>query len=308
MSGAPPPPPPPPPPPVPGGFGAPPPPPPPPPPPALPGAPPPPPPPPVPGGFGAPPPPPPPPPVPGAPPPPPPPPVPGVPGAPPPPPPLPGIPGAPPPPPPPPGVPRAPPPPPPPGVPLPPGVPPPPPPPGGTLPPGFRPMLPATPDGRAYSLPAGGRLSVFDIARAHKPAKQMKKVNWDKLNKNTAVKTGTLWHHSASSPDVAPKIKVLAHEVEELFSRQEVVKKKKGEETDGGAEAAKKQTVINLLDQKTSLNVNIFLKQFKMPNAQLVQIISEGDYNKISIDQLKALLKLLPDKNIVSKHTHHNEP
>ncbi|XP_019851227.1 PREDICTED: inverted formin-2-like [Amphimedon queenslandica] len=289
--GAPPPPPPPPPPPAPGGFGAPPPPPPP-PPPALPGAPfppPPPPPPPPPGVPGAPPPPPPPPGVPGAPPPPPPPP--GIPGAPPPPPPPPGVPGAPPPPPPPPGVPGAPPPP--PGVP---GVPP--PPPFASLPAGFRPP----PDGRTQSLPAGGRLSVFDIARAHKPAKQMKKVNWEKLNRNTAVKTGTLWHHSASSPDIAPKIKVLTHEVEELFSRQEVVKKKKGgDEPDGGAEGAKKQTVINLLDQKTSLNINIFLKQFKMPNAQLVGYISDGDNSKISIDQLKALLKLLPDKNLVDQ-------
>ena len=137
----------------------------------------------------------------------------------------------------------------------------------------------------------------------------MKKVNWEKLNRNTAVKTGTLWHHSASSPDVAPKIKVLTHEVEELFSRQEVVKKKKGgDEADGGAEGGKKPTVINLLDQKTSLNINIFLKQFKMPNAQLVGYISDGDYNKISIDQLKALLKLLPDKNLVRRHetsTHH---
>ena len=57
---------------------------------------------------------------------------------------------------------------------------------------------------------------------------------------------------------------------------------------------------VTLLDQKTSLNVNIFLKQFKMDNASIVMMISNGDSSKMSIDQLKALEKLLPDSSMVS--------
>lgn len=57
---------------------------------------------------------------------------------------------------------------------------------------------------------------------------------------------------------------------------------------------------VTLLDQKTSLNVNIFLRQFKTDNASIVSMIRDGDASKMSIDQLKALEKLLPDSSMVS--------
>ena len=57
---------------------------------------------------------------------------------------------------------------------------------------------------------------------------------------------------------------------------------------------------VTLLDTKTSLNVNIFLKQFKTDNASIVTMIRDGDSSKMSIDQLKALEKLLPDSSMVS--------
>ena len=251
-----------------------------------------PPPPPMPGAPGVPPPPPP-PPMPGIPPPPPPP---GAPGIPPPPPPPPGAPGIPPPPPPP-GAPGIPPPPPPPGAP---GIPPPPPPPGapGIPPPPGAPGVPPPPPMPGFSGPAthGRSMSLFDVARTHRPSKQMKKLNWEKLNKRVADKNGTLWHRS-STPDIEPKVKVQVIEIEELFSRPQIVRQAKGKEDE---KEEKKSTVVNLLDQKTSLNVNIFLKQFKMPNEKLVAIMQEGDCSKISVDQLKALQKLLPDKSTVS--------
>ena len=266
-----------------------------------------PPPPPMPGATGVPPPPPPPPPPPGAPgiPPPPPPPgapgipppplPPGAPGIPPPPPPPPGVPGIPPPPPPP-GAPGIPPPPPPPGAP---GIPPPPPgPPGVPPPPPGAPGIPPPPPMSGFTGPVthGRSMSLFDVARTHRPSKQMKKLNWEKLNKRVADKNGTLWHRG-SAPDIEPKVKVQVIEIEELFSRPEIVRQAKGKEDE---KEEKKSTVVNLLDQKTSLNVNIFLKQFKMPNEKLVAIMQEGDCSKITVDQLKALQKLLPDKSTVS--------
>ena len=60
---------------------------------------------------------------------------------------------------------------------------------------------------------------------------------------------------------------------------------------------------MTLLDQKTSLNVNIFLKQFKTDNASIITMIRDGDSSKMSIDQLKALEKLLPDSPTVSYDT-----
>ena len=87
----------------------------------------------------------------------------------------------------------------------------------------------------------------------------MRKVNWVKVPRNVATKPSTLWHPSTKDDErVEPKVHVNTETVEELFSRAEIVKKTKEQ---GEVEA--KPKVISLLDQKTSLNVNIFLKQFK---------------------------------------------
>ena len=54
------------------------------------------------------------------------------------------------------------------------------------------------------------------------------------------------------------------------------------------------------MDSKASLNINIFLKQFRTSNKEVVAIITEGNVEKISLEQLKAFEKLLPDKGTVS--------
>ena len=90
----------------------------------------------------------------------------------------------------------------------------------------------------------------------------MRKVNWVKVPRNVATKPSALWHPSTKDDEKAePKVCVDMATVEDLFSRAEVVKKVKG--GGGEEEAAAKPKVISLLDQKTNLNVNIFLKQFK---------------------------------------------
>ena len=58
---------------------------------------------------------------------------------------------------------------------------------------------------------------------------------------------------------------------------------------------------INLLDMKRSMNVNIFLKQFKMTNDAVVDLIRHGDDAKIGVEKLKGLLKILPEKDEVKK-------
>jgi len=50
---------------------------------------------------------------------------------------------------------------------------------------------------------------------------------------------------------------------------------------------------------KRSMNVNIFLKQFKMSNEQIVELIKQGDDQKIGAEKLKGLLKTLPEKDEV---------
>ena len=133
----------------------------------------------------------------------------------------------------------------------------------------------------------------MDLARSHVPSKTMKKFNWQKLPKHTATKAGTLWELTSYA---CMKFDIKVYEVEDLFARKEIVSQPK-EATDNA-----KPSVICLLDQKTSLNISIFLRQFKMPNQDIVAIINDGNCSKISIDQLKALQKLLPDNATVSSY------
>ena len=59
-----------------------------------------------------------------------------------------------------------------------------------------------------------------------------------------------------------------------------------------------------MLDNKTSLNINIFLKQFRTSNKEIIAIILQGNTERITLEQLKAFEKLLPDRGTVSINTH----
>lgn len=56
---------------------------------------------------------------------------------------------------------------------------------------------------------------------------------------------------------------------------------------------------ILILDNKKSMSVNIFLKQFKQNNKEIVAMIKEGDMNKIGNERLRGLQKILPDSDDV---------
>ncbi|XP_073426434.1 inverted formin-2 isoform X3 [Dendrobates tinctorius] len=280
--------------------------------------------PPLPGALASPPPPPPPPPLPGMeglppPPPPPPPPFPGMGGLPPPPPPLPGMGGMPPPPPPfpvmggfappPPPLPGMcgfpPPPPPLPGAGGPPpplpgmcGFPPPPPPfPGAGGPPPPPPgMIPPPPGGfgeevvvahMSYSL-GYARLPCFKV---NKPSLKMKKLNWQKLPPNVAKDGQSLWS-SANIIEETPEPNYSS--IEQLFCLPQATAKDKA-----STPAKKPPKEISFLDPKKNLNLNIFLKQFRCANEEIIGLIEKGDRSKFDIEVLKQFLKLLPEKHEV---------
>ncbi|XP_050753874.1 inverted formin-2-like [Gymnogyps californianus] len=54
---------------------------------------------------------------------------------------------------------------------------------------------------------------------------------------------------------------------------------------------------ITFLDSKKSLNLNIFLKQFKCSNEEVAAMVQNGDRTKFDVEVLKQLLKLLPEKH-----------
>ncbi|KAM8921364.1 inverted formin-2 [Pelodytes ibericus] len=287
------------------------------------------------GGF----PPPPPPPLPGmgASPPPPPPPLPGMGGFPPPPPPLPGMGGFPPPPPPPlPGMGGFPPPPPPPlpgmgGFPPPPppplpgmgGSPPPPPPPlpgmGGFPPPppplpgmgGFPPPPPPLPGMGGPPPPPpqfpglGGSSSdavLFaqvgyslgysrqSCIAVNRPSLKMKKLNWQKLPPNVIQEShSSMWASTGTSKE---SLEPNYSSIEQLFCLPQAKTKEQ-------TPVQKAPKEITFLDSKKNLNLNIFLKQFRSSNEEIVSLIEKGDRSKFDIEILKQFLKLMPEKHEV---------
>jgi hypothetical protein len=56
---------------------------------------------------------------------------------------------------------------------------------------------------------------------------------------------------------------------------------------------------VTLLDPKKSMNLNIFLKQFRKPTEVIIQLIQEGDARGLGVEKLKGLVKLLPQQDEV---------
>ena len=124
----------------------------------------------------------------------------------------------------------------------------------------------------------------------------MKKLNWKKIP-DRLVRTNTTRHVWQKAAGSATNVELSAHEIVDLFAREDPNKKKADE---GKKETSSKPKVVSLLDQKVSLNVNIFLKQFKLPNSELVQLIKSGDTSRFTGEQAKSLEKLLPDSSTVA--------
>lgn len=58
-----------------------------------------------------------------------------------------------------------------------------------------------------------------------------------------------------------------------------------------------KDTEVTLLDPKKSMNVNIFLKQFRKSNDVIIDQIKQGDARALGVEKLKGLLKILPQQD-----------
>ncbi|CAJ1065102.1 FH2 domain-containing protein 1 [Xyrichtys novacula] len=187
----------------------------------------------------------------------------------------------PPPPPPPPCVPAPPPPPPLPGVPPPPppppfpGIPPPPPPPG--LPSSF------------HGFGNGGRRS-----------SRMRNFNWETLPKQSVLGKHNIW--TADKTD--GEYELDTDRMEELFSRkqgQQQIKALNRQSLRGLPNSASGGEIVTILNSKRSMNVGIFLKQFKRPVQDMIEDIKSGSNHSFGPGKLRELCKLLPEEGEVKQ-------
>lgn len=126
--------------------------------------------------------------------------------------------------------------------------------------------------------------------RVNPPTLRMKKLNWQKLPSSVAREHSSMWA-TLSSPD-AEVVEPDFSSIERLFSFPTAKPKEQAV-----APARKEPKEITFLDSKKSLNLNIFLKQFKCSNEEVTAMIRAGDSTKFDVEVLKQLLKLLPEKH-----------
>lgn len=124
--------------------------------------------------------------------------------------------------------------------------------------------------------------------RVNPPTLRMKKLNWQKLPSNVARERNSMWATLSSTAEVEPDFS----SIEQLFSFPLAKPKEPS-----AAPARKEPKEVTFLDSKKSLNLNIFLKQFKCSNEEVTSMIQAGDTSKFDVEVLKQLLKLLPEKH-----------
>ncbi|KMY98019.1 LOW QUALITY PROTEIN: uncharacterized protein Dsimw501_GD13991 [Drosophila simulans] len=194
-------------------------------------------------------------------------------------------------------------------------APPPPPPPminGGALPPPPPPpsmqmaSRPRTPDPLAAEAVATAiLLPQQDTPLAHR----MKTINWGKIPHNKVLGKQNIWSIVASNHQDSPMQDIDWNEMEGLFCLQTASAQgspklgRDGSQASAGSngcdtldrKSKKESTEITLLDGKRSLNVNIFLKQFRTSNDDIIQLIRQGAHEEIGAERLRGLLKIMPE-------------
>ncbi|XP_052750901.1 inverted formin-2 [Galleria mellonella] len=137
------------------------------------------------------------------------------------------------------------------------------------------------------------------------PKTKMKTINWNKIPNNKVIGQNNIWAIVASSHKHSPKTELDWSEIEGLFCQQVQPTGSAGSsprlgrspicDSSGERKPRKESSEITLLDGKRSLNVNIFLKQFRSSNEDIIQLIREGSHDDIGAEKLRGLLKILPE-------------
>lgn len=139
------------------------------------------------------------------------------------------------------------------------------------------------------------------------PKIKMKTINWNKIPSNKVVGSNNVWTQLAFNHEHSPMADMDWSEMEGLFCQQNNSTSAQNSPRMGHRDSTastsdvtdrrvrKETSEITLLDGKRSLNVNIFLKQFRSSNADIIQMVKNGEHDEIGAEKLKGLLKILPE-------------
>lgn len=121
----------------------------------------------------------------------------------------------------------------------------------------------------------------------------MKTLNWTKVPDTLVCGGKSIWSDvtkEAQQEDVENKLNF--KQVEELFCQKVAPAKQEKATTD---KKKREPALLSLLDGKRSLNVCIFLKQFKYGPEQIVSLIRSCKSKDIGAERLRMLKNILPE-------------
>uniref|UniRef100_A0A0P4W8L0 FH2 domain-containing protein n=1 Tax=Scylla olivacea TaxID=85551 RepID=A0A0P4W8L0_SCYOL len=127
--------------------------------------------------------------------------------------------------------------------------------------------------------------------RLPRPTIKMKHLNWSKVNRHTI--SNSVWQEVQQDLSVSPIANINYQQVEQLFCQ-----KSRAPPTPRPSRA-QSASEVSLLDPKKSLNVNIFLKQFKISHAEVADLIRQCRSAEIGAERLRGFLRILPEDSEV---------
>ncbi|XP_014252125.1 FH2 domain-containing protein 1 isoform X2 [Cimex lectularius] len=132
------------------------------------------------------------------------------------------------------------------------------------------------------------------------PKTKMKTINWNKIPDNRVLGRQNIWSMVARNHQGSPMADLDWSEMEGLFCQQAPppptsASPKTFKDSPDVNSRRKEPAEITLLDGKRSLNVSIFLKQFRSSNEDIIQLIKNGEHDDIGAEKLRGLLKILPE-------------
>ncbi|CAL7949453.1 unnamed protein product [Xylocopa violacea] len=132
------------------------------------------------------------------------------------------------------------------------------------------------------------------------PKAKMKTINWNKIPNHKVIGKRNIWSLVANEHQNSPMADIDWAEMEGLFCQQvpPVLPAASCSSYGHNSDTERRRrepTEIALLDGKRSLNVNIFLKQFRSSNEDIIRLIRDGSHDDIGAEKLRGLLKILPE-------------
>ncbi|XP_059187509.1 inverted formin-2-like [Centropristis striata] len=123
----------------------------------------------------------------------------------------------------------------------------------------------------------------------------MRNFNWETLPKHSVIGKHNIWTEDKTDGEY----ELDTDHMEELFSHkqgQQQLKALNRQSLRGLPTAASGGVMVSILNSKRSMNIGIFLKQFKRPVKDMIEGIISGNNVSFGPGKLRELCKLLPDE------------